>query len=75
MRRAVVLVAIAAVCAVFAVTGTHAQAIEKSKLAIGVGGKSLFYYLPLTIAERQGYLKAEGLDVEILDFPGGACAD
>ena len=51
-----------------------AQAPEKPKLTIGVGGKSLFYYLPLTIAERQGYFKAEGLDVEILDFPGGARA-
>src|SRR3954452_18007697 len=52
----------------------NAQAPEKSKVSIGVGGKSLFYYLPLTIAERQGYFKAEGLDVEILDFPGGAKA-
>jgi len=51
-----------------------AQAPEKPKLSIGVGGKSLFYYLPLTIAERQGYFKAEGLDIEILDFPGGARA-
>ena len=51
-----------------------AQAPEKPKLTIGVGGKPLFYYLPLTIAERQGYFKAEGLDVEILDFPGGAKA-
>jgi len=51
-----------------------AQAPEKPKLAIGVGGKTLFYYLPLTIAERQGYFKAEGLDVEILDFAGGAKA-
>ena len=51
-----------------------AQAIEKPKLMIGVGGKPLFYYLPLTIAERNGYFKAEGLDVEILDFPGGARA-
>jgi NitT/TauT family transport system substrate-binding protein len=50
------------------------QALEKSKLSIGVGGKPLFYYLPLTIAERNGYFKAEGLDVEILDFPGGARA-
>src|SRR4029453_15511682 len=40
----------------------------------GVGGKTLFYYLPLTIAERNGYFKTEGLDVEILDFPGGARA-
>ena len=74
MRRSVVLVVIAAVCAVFAVTGAPAQSLEKSKLSIGVGGKPLFYYLPLTIAERQGYFKAEGLDVEILDFPGGARA-
>ena len=51
-----------------------AQALEKPKLMIGVGGKPLFYYLPLTIAERNGYFKAEGLDVEILDFPGGARA-
>ena len=51
-----------------------AQALEKPKITIGVGGKPLFYYLPLTIAERQGYFKAEGLDVEILDFPGGAKA-
>jgi NitT/TauT family transport system substrate-binding protein len=55
-------------------TPAAAQAPEKTKISIGVGGKSLFYYLPLTIAERQGYFKAEGLDVEILDFPGGARA-
>jgi len=51
-----------------------AQAPEKPRITIGVGGKPLLYYLPLTIAERQGYFKAEGLDVEILDFPGGARA-
>ncbi len=51
-----------------------AQAPEKPKLTIGVGGKALFYYLPLTIAERNGYFKAEGVDVEFQDFPGGARA-
>jgi NitT/TauT family transport system substrate-binding protein len=51
-----------------------AQALEKSKITIGVGGKSLFYYLPLTIAEQKGYFKEEGLEVEIPDFPGGAKA-
>lgn len=40
----------------------------------GRGGKNLFYYLPLTIAERLGYFKEEGLDVEIVDFAGGAKA-
>ena len=53
---------------------SFAQGLEKPKLTIGVGGKPLIYYLPLTIAERNGYFKAEGLDVEILDFPGGAKA-
>jgi NitT/TauT family transport system substrate-binding protein len=74
MRRWNLLAAIAAVCLAVASPVAFAQAPEKPKLQIGVGGKSLFYYLPLTIAERQGYFKAEGLDVEVLDFPGGAKA-
>ena len=48
--------------------------LEKQKISIAVGSKSLFYYLPLTIAERLGYFKDEGLNVEISDFPGGAKA-
>jgi len=48
--------------------------IEKPKVSIAVGGKSGFYYLPLTIAERLGYFKDEGLDVEISDFEGGSKA-
>ena len=51
-----------------------AQALEKTKITIAVGGKNLFYYLPLTIAERRGFFKEEGLNVEIVDFPGGARA-
>jgi len=47
---------------------------EKSKVNIAVGGKAAFYYLPLTIAERLGYFKDEGLDVEISDFEGGSKA-
>jgi NitT/TauT family transport system substrate-binding protein len=48
--------------------------LEKSKIAISVGGKAAFYYLPLTISEQLGYFKAEGLDIEISDFAGGARA-
>lgn len=48
--------------------------LEKTRIAIAVGGKAAFYYLPLTIAEQLGYFKAEGLDVEISDFAGGARA-
>ncbi|MFT4242846.1 MAG: ABC transporter substrate-binding protein [Acidovorax sp.] len=51
-----------------------AQGLEKPKVTIAVGGKNLFYYLPLTIAEQLGYFKAEGLDVNIVDFAGGSRA-
>jgi len=53
---------------------TRAQALEKPKLSIAVGGKNLLYYLPLTIAEQRGYFKAEGLDVTVVDFAGGSQA-
>ena len=51
-----------------------AQALEKPKLTVAVGGKNLLYYLPLTVAEQLGYFKAEGLDVTIVDFAGGSRA-
>jgi len=47
---------------------------EKPKVSIAVGGKAAFYYIPLTIAERLGYFKDEGLEVEISDFAGGSRA-
>src|SRR4029450_8960804 len=73
MRR--MLKALAAALGLLVIASTAgAQALEKPKLTIGVGGKPLFYYLPLTIAGGNGYFKAEGLDVEIQDFPGGARA-
>jgi NitT/TauT family transport system substrate-binding protein len=49
-----------------------AQAVEKPNLTLGVGGKGLLYYLPLTLAERLGYFKEQGLDLTINDFAGGA---
>ena len=64
---------VAALAAAIAFTAA-AQAPEKKKITIAVGGKSLFYYLPLTVAERKGFFKDEGLEVEIPDFPGGAKA-
>jgi len=48
--------------------------LEKPKVSIAVGGKAAFYYIALTIAERRGYFKDEGLDVEISDFAGGSKA-
>ena len=64
----------AALAALVFAAPSYAQAPEKPKITIGVGGKTLFYYLPLTIAQSNGYFKAEGLDVEFQDFPGGARA-
>lgn len=54
--------------------GAVAQALEKPRLTIGVGGKPLLYYLPLTIAETRGFLREEGLQVETNDFGGGSRA-
>ena len=45
--------------------------IEKREVHIAVGGKVALYYLPLTITERLGYFKDEGLNVRISDFAGG----
>ena len=73
MRRLLTLVA-ASLIGLALPFPAHAQAPEKLKITIGVGGKSLFYYLPLTIALQKGYFKDEGLDVEVQDFPGGARA-
>ena len=70
-RRSLVLLGAASL----ATSGlARAQAPEKPRLTIAVGGKNLLYYLPLTIAESLGYFKAEGLDVTIVDFAGGSKA-
>lgn len=52
----------------------RAQAIEKPKVTIAVGGKNLLYYLPLTVAETLGYFKDEGLEAQVVDFAGGSQA-
>lgn len=74
LKKFAAIVGIASV-GVFAMSSSAwAQALEKQKVSIAVGGKNLFYYLPLTIAEQLGYFKDEGLQVEISDFAGGAKA-
>src|SRR2546428_2593581 len=50
----------------------HGQAVEKKQVTLAVGGKTALYYLPLTICERLGYFREQGLDVTINDFRGGA---
>ncbi len=70
LRRRTLLATAPALLAVPA----FAQAPEKPKLTLAVGGKNLLYYLPLTIAEQLGYFKAEGLEISIVDFAGGSQA-
>ena len=73
MKR-ILTATVAGLAAILALAGAPAvaQSVEKPKLELGVGGKPLLYYLPLTIAERKGFFKEEGLDVTINDFGGGA---
>src|SRR5512137_76135 len=73
-RREFLAASAAASAAIVLPSMAAAQALEKKKVTIAVGGKNLLYYLPLTIAEQLKYFQAEGLEVEIVDFAGGARA-
>jgi NitT/TauT family transport system substrate-binding protein len=73
-RRDLLIGSSSALLALAAPGLARAQALEKPKVSIAVGGKNLLYYLPLTIAESLGYFKDEGLDVSIVDFAGGSQA-
>jgi NitT/TauT family transport system substrate-binding protein len=73
-RRHLILHGAASAAALALPSLARAQALEKPKTTIAVGGKNLLYYLPLTIAEQRGYFKDEGLDLSIVDFAGGARA-
>jgi NitT/TauT family transport system substrate-binding protein len=48
------------------------KAQEKTTLQMAVGGQTQFIYLPLTLADRLGYFKDEGLTVNISDLRGGS---
>lgn len=75
VRRRTILAATSALVAapyVARAQGSGGGKPEKSKVILAVGGKSALYYLSLTIAERKGFFKDAGLDVEINDFQGGS---
>ncbi len=64
--------AIAVAAALFLAASAHAQAPERKDVKLGVGGANSLYYLPLALADRLGYFKEQGLNVEINDFKGGS---
>lgn len=48
--------------------------LESPKVRLAVGGKNSLFYLPLTVTEKLGYFKDEGLEVEFFDLGGGSKA-
>jgi NitT/TauT family transport system substrate-binding protein len=72
MTKRIATLGLAAVLGLAIAQAAYAQAPEKKQVALGVGGKSALYYITLTIAERLGYFKQQGLEVTINDFRGGA---
>lgn len=71
VRRRSFLIA-AASAAVPLSRAAGAPLLERTHVTLGVGGKSVLYYLPVTVAERLGYFRDAGLTVEIADLAGGA---
>ncbi len=45
-----------------------------TQVRIGVGGAAQLVYLPTTLTQQLGFFAAQGLDVVMEDFPGGAKA-
>ncbi len=65
---------VAGTAAIAAPAFVRAQALERKELTIAVGGRAALYYVALMVADRMKYFEAEGLNVNIVDFAGGAKA-
>ncbi|WP_426396004.1 ABC transporter substrate-binding protein [Ralstonia sp. R-29] len=64
---------VAAAC--LAVATSHALAQDPTRLTLMVSGTAKMIYLPATLAQRLGYFRDEGLDVELLSQPAGVDAE
>lgn len=42
---------------------------DKTKVTLAVASKTAFNYLPLVVAEQLGFFEAEGIALDIVDFP------
>ena len=58
------------VCSILLVSCSRTQ--EPTTIRMAVGGQTQFIYLPLTLADRLGYFKDEGVPVQISDLRGGS---
>jgi len=50
--------------------GSH----KAAEIRIAIGGQAQLIYLPVTLAQELGFYQDAGLNVTLLDFPGGAKA-
>lgn len=50
------------------------SSLETPKVRLAVGGKNSLFYLALTVTEKLGYFKDEGLEMEFFDLGGGSKA-
>jgi NitT/TauT family transport system substrate-binding protein len=73
-RRNLLALSISLMCALPGTIWAEESRPEKPSIKVTVGGAAFLQYAPLTIADRLGYFKDTGLQVEILDLPGGAKA-
>ncbi|WP_449584303.1 ABC transporter substrate-binding protein, partial [Pseudomonas aeruginosa] len=58
-----------------AVATSHALAQDPTRLTLMVSGTAKMIYLPATLAQRLGYFRDEGLDVELLSQPASVDAE
>lgn len=61
-------------CAALAIGLAVGSAQAQEQVKVAVGGRAFLGYLPLTLAQQLGYYKDAGVEVEIIDFAGGAKA-
>jgi NitT/TauT family transport system substrate-binding protein len=73
-RRNLLALSISFVWAPLDKVWTQETKLETSPMRVAVGGKTFLQYAPLTIAGRLGYFQEAGVDVEIVDVPGGSRA-
>src|SRR5690606_8440240 len=75
MRQPMALAAAILLSLPLAAANAQNAGLEKSKITIAMpGSSSIMHVLPLNVALSQGFFKQEGVDVETVEFAGGAKA-
>ena len=70
MPRALLIGAMLAVATTNLAMAQASMPIETVRIA--AGGRAQVNFIPLTLADRLGYFKAEGLNVEVFDYQAGS---